>query len=421
MNTAPAPQHNDDRAWGAAHEPGTPPSPWNAEDFYPSPPAQEEPGWGYTVNNAPYGCTLDQLRSYVGGDRSKRIKLVWTPRSSRMVPPEEVPELLHEVRHRDILVARKQLNSYLLTAVLWSGLAVLNFSSSSATTNTPFIAYFILPLVLGIIPAAQTAWELRRMRTREATWEDAVGAGQNVRYQDWLGRHRAPFSLTFVFALLLVGLVQIYTSIQHAFGGIFRTSPRGTWSAIDAAGLVKSAVWDGEVWRLLTGTVLHASIWHFFFNVLVLYAYGKVVEVLVGQAYLPIVFLFSALAGSVFSLLLLPATSVGSSGGIMGVIGFLGVLGYYNRPNVPPGFLRSILGIVALVGVFGILAFAFVDNAAHAGGLLCGALVGYILLPHRPTPLPVKSSRLVNGLGVLCTLCLLGGVLGSIVAMFTWP
>jgi membrane associated rhomboid family serine protease len=105
----------------------------------------------------------------------------------------------------------------------------------------------------------------------------------------------------------------------------------------------------------------------------------------------------------------------------MGVIGFLGVLGYYNRPNVPPGFLRSILGIVALVGVFGILAFAFVDNAAHAGGLLCGALVGYILLPHRPTPLPVKSSRLVNGLGVLCTLCLLGGVLGSIVAMFTWP
>ncbi|HYP18830.1 MAG TPA: rhomboid family intramembrane serine protease [Chloroflexia bacterium] len=421
MHTAPESQYKDDYASREAPEPGTPPSPWNVEDFYPSPPAQEEPGWGYTVDKVPYGCTLDELRSYVGGDRSKRIKLVWTPRSSRMVPPEEVPELLHDVRHRDLLFTRKQLNSYLLTAVLWSALAVFNYSTSGARTDTPFIAYFILPLVLGIIPAAQTGWALWRMRTREATWEESVSAGQNIRYQDWLGRHRAPFSLTFIFALLLVGLVQIYTSMQHMFDGIFNDRPGGTWSAIDAAGLVKSAVWEGDVWRLLTGTVLHASIWHFFFNVLVLYAYGKVVEVLVGQAYLPIVFLFSALAGSVFSLLLLPATSVGSSGGIMGVIGFLGVLGYYNRPNVPPGFLRSILGVVALVGVFGLVAFAFVDNAAHAGGLLCGALVGYILLPHRPTPLPVKPNSLVNGLGVLCTLCLLGGVLGSIIAMFTWP
>ncbi|HEX8228157.1 MAG TPA: rhomboid family intramembrane serine protease [Chloroflexia bacterium] len=394
---------------------------WNVEDFYPKPPPQEGPGWGFMLNNVPSNCSFEQLRSHIAWDRSKHIKLVWRPRSSHMLPPEEVPELLHEVRHRDVLYARQQLRLYLLTAALWSGLAVFNFSTSGARTNTPFIAYFILPLVLGILPAIQTGWALYRMRTRAVTWEDALEAAQNIRYQEWLSRRRASFTLTLIGALLLVGLVQLYTSIQNAFEGIFTDRSDEIWSAIDAAGLVKEAVWEGEVWRLLTGTVLHASIWHFFFNVLVLYAYGKVVEVLVARAYLPIVFLFSALAGSLFSLLLVPATSVGSSGGIMGIIGFLGVLGYYNRPNLPPGFLKSILGTVALVALFGLVAFAFVDNAAHAGGLLCGALLGFVLLPHRPAILPVRPSSFVNGLGVLCALGLLAGVLGSIVAMFTWP
>jgi rhomboid protease GluP len=421
MHAEPVSQHKADYAEGEARQTGAPPSPWNVEGFYPVPPTQEEPGWGYTVNKAPYSCTLEQLRSYVAADRSKRIQLVWTPRSSRMTPPEEVPELLHEVRHRDILHARHQLRGYLFTSAWLTAISVFTSSSSAARTDTPFISYLILPLVLGIIPAIQTGWELRRMRAREATWDESAGASQNIRYQEWLGRNKAPFAFAFIIALLLVGLVQIYTSMQNMFAGIFSDRPGGTWSAIDAAGLVKGAVWQGEVWRLLTGTVLHGSIWHFFFNVVALYVYGKVVEVLVARAYLPIVFLFSALAGSVFSLLLLPATSVGSSGGIMGIIGFLGVLGYYNRPNLPPNFLKSILGTIGLVALFGLVAFVLVDNAAHAGGLLCGALLGYILLPHRPTALPVKPDRLANTLGVLCALCLLAGVLGSIVAMFTWP
>lgn len=401
--------------------PGPPIPPWKTAELYPEPPHSEEPTWGYTLDKIPYSCTFEQLRSYVAWDRSKRIKLVWTPYSTRMMPPEEVRELLLDVRHRDVLHARHQFRNYLLIAAAWTALGGFNATTSGARTGTPFIAYFILPLVLGIIPAIQLAWTLRQMRTHEFTWEDALNAGRQIRYQEWLGRHKAPLTIIFIAALLLVGLVQIYTSIQHAFARIFVDRAQGTWSAIDAAGLVKSAVWEGEVWRLFTATVMHGSIWHFVFNFAALYAFGKIVEVLVGRAYLPIIFFFSAFAGSVFSLLLLPATSIGSSGGIMGIIGFLGVLGYYNRAILPPGFLRSILGTVALVGLFGLVAFVLIDNAAHAGGALCGALLGYLLLPHHSTTLPLKPGRLVKVLGVLCALGIVASVLGSMVAMFTWP
>jgi membrane associated rhomboid family serine protease len=228
--------------------------------------------------------------------------------------------------------------------------------------------------------------------------------------------------ILYIVAFSAVGLTQLYTSIQHLFDniGIRRVELARVWSAIDAAGLVKPAVWNGEAWRLFTGSVLHGSIWHFILNVIALYAPGKVIEVLVGRAYLAIVFFLSALTGSVLSLLLITETSVGSSGGIAGIVSYLAVLGYYNRSSLPPGFLKSMLSTVALVAVFGLVAFALVDNAAHAGGTACGALLGYLLLPHRPAALPLKPGPFVTALGWLCTGGIAASVAGSTIAMVTW-
>jgi membrane associated rhomboid family serine protease len=336
------------------------------------------------------------------------------------MPPEEVDELRYDVTHRDILHAKEQLHHYLLIAVPWTILATLNAITTGTRTNRPFISYFLLPLLLGIIPAIQTAWTLRRIRTRDIAQESAFARIQELRYEEWLGRHRAPLTVSFIAALLFVGLAQIYLSTLHLFTNFLDQDEQRTWSAIEAAGLVKRAVWDGEIWRLFTSSMLHGSIWHFIFNVAALYVFGKVVEVLVGRVYLPIVFFFSALTGDLFSLLLVPATSVGSSGGIMGIIGFLALFGYYNRVNLPPDFLRSILGTIGYVALLGVVAFVLIDNAAHAGGTLCGVLLGYLLLPHHSSPLPLKSNRVLNALAVLCSLGMLASVLGSIVAMITW-
>ncbi|HYP41695.1 MAG TPA: hypothetical protein VEX13_15160, partial [Chloroflexia bacterium] len=66
--------------------PATPVSPWKSNDFYPERPHSEEPTWGYTLDKVPYSCTFEELRSHIAWDRPKRIKLVWTPYSPRMVP-----------------------------------------------------------------------------------------------------------------------------------------------------------------------------------------------------------------------------------------------------------------------------------------------------------------------------------------------
>jgi membrane associated rhomboid family serine protease len=100
------------------------------------------------------------------------------------------------------------------------------------------------------------------------------------------------------------------------------------------------------------------------------------------------VFLFSALCASAFSLYLTPTTSVGASGGIMGLIGFLAVIGLRRRHVVPRGFLRSIALSIAFTAATGLVAYHFIDNAAHLGGLVGGLMLGAVY---------VQSQRLRQG------------------------
>lgn len=175
----------------------------------------------------------------------------------------------------------------------------------------------------------------------------------------------------------------------------------GENESIEAAGLVKSAVWDGEVWRLLTCATLHVNFMHIWMNGHALVGFGRMIESLTNRAYLTIVFLPSALCGSVFSLLLMPnTTSVGASGGLMGLVGFLAVLGYRRKEILPSGFFKSILINICFMGVIGLVGFAIIDNAAHLGGLLAGVVCGLIFIKKDVDANLAKASRLVTGLGL---------------------
>ena len=182
----------------------------------------------------------------------------------------------------------------------------------------------------------------------------------------------------------------------------------GENESIQAAGLVKSAVWDGEVWRLLTCATLHVNFMHIWMNGQALVGLGRMIESLTNRAYLTIVFLPSAVCGSVFSLLLMPnTTSAGASGGLMGLVGFLAVLGYRRKEILPPGYFKSILMNICFMGVIGLIGFAIIDNAAHLGGLLAGVVCGLILIKKDVNADPAKVGMLVKGLG-LASLLLIG-------------
>lgn len=87
----------------------------------------------------------------------------------------------------------------------------------------------------------------------------------------------------------------------------------------------------------------------------------------------------------------------------MGVIGFLAVLGFRRRAHLPEGFGKLMLQNLGYTALLGIVGFYVIDNAAHAGGLVAGALIGALFIP-RETPLEMwKEGPALRRAGLACT------------------
>lgn len=77
-----------------------------------------------------------------------------------------------------------------------------------------------------------------------------------------------------------------------------------------------------EAWRLVSSTVLHAGLVHYFINVLALWFVGTAIERTHGFFAAMILFIIPAIGGTILSAIFLPEyITVGASGGIFGLIG----------------------------------------------------------------------------------------------------
>lgn len=144
-----------------------------------------------------------------------------------------------------------------------------------------------------------------------------------------------------------------------------------------------AAVLQGEVWRLLSASMLHASTTHLLVNSLALWSFGTFVEKVLGSARFLSIFVFSAFAGSALSALRIDTTSVGASGGIWGLMMAGAALVTWPKgvlPDVIAGSMRNRVWVP--VGINALISFApGIDFLAHGGGGLTGfALVGSGLL-----------------------------------------
>ena len=217
-------------------------------------------------------------------------------------------------------------------------------------------------------------YEWQALRRRGPYDPDAPSA-QREAQQASLARHQAllaerPARLTW----LLLGGIGVATVSQLFADGVT--------SSIERAGLVKPLVREGEWWRLVTATYLHAGLVHFWFNAAAVRAFGPLVEAYAPRSRLPLVWLVSVLGGSVASLFLMPGTtSVGASGGVLGLVGYLWVMARRRPHELPPWLGSGLTATFAINAFIGIFGFAFIDNAAHAGGAAAGALLGYATIP----------------------------------------
>ncbi|WP_343032368.1 rhomboid family intramembrane serine protease [Arthrobacter yangruifuii] len=134
---------------------------------------------------------------------------------------------------------------------------------------------------------------------------------------------------------------------------------------------------DSQPWRMLTAAFLHSqgSPLHIAFNLYALWFLGSSLEPLFGRTRFALLYLISALGGSVGVLYLAdPVTAVvGASGAVFGLFGALFVVIRQRR-----GELRSLLILVAANLVLGFVVPGIAWQA-HVGGLLAGAACAAIL------------------------------------------
>ncbi len=143
-------------------------------------------------------------------------------------------------------------------------------------------------------------------------------------------------------------------------------------------------IMQGEYWRLLTATFLHGNLLHILFNGYALYLLGQEVERVFGTARFLATYFLAGLAGSIASYALSVQPSVGASGAIFGLIGALSIFYYLNRQvlgDAGRSQLQSMAAIVVLNLLIGFGGRGVIDNYAHIGGLIGGAIAGWMLAP----------------------------------------
>jgi len=170
--------------------------------------------------------------------------------------------------------------------------------------------------------------------------------------------------------------------------------------------------YEHQYWRLVTPVFVHGNLLHLLMNMYGLWIFGPWVEKLYGSARFGVFWVVTGIAGVVASYLtVIPGShpglivsfliknrdvaSVGASGALFGLIGVLFVFGLKYRRELPEGFKRAfgtgMLPVIFLNLGVGFMARGIIDNAAHMGGLLCGAAMAAVVSYKRPGESPTVT------------------------------
>lgn len=307
--------------------------------------------YGYVAKGQPVGVTREQLIQVV--QNNPAVTHVWTPETSEPVSPFVVPFLLE--------ISRNNLRKQARTAIL-IGLALVLLAVAIAVVEHRWsLLYRNLFFVFGAVALTEGIWQYARLHRYTA--EEAVSDASTARFTGWIEKKPVSgYTFTLAGCIVVVAIAQALSNFS-----------------VEAAGLVKPAVKNGQIWRLFTAMLMHASLLHLWMNFLGLLSLAKIVERTVERACVPLVFIITGALGNVFSVLLYPnSTSVGASGGLMGLLGFITVAAYFDKTKYPPRYFRLMIEAIISVGLLGLFGFAFIDNAGHLGGLVGGLLLGWL-------------------------------------------
>jgi membrane associated rhomboid family serine protease len=184
----------------------------------------------------------------------------------------------------------------------------------------------------------------------------------------------------------------------------------------------RAAIRQGELYRLLTATLLHAPglpgaeflSLHLLFNMYALWILGPIVEMTWGRPLFAAFYVLTGLAASSASFLFSAGgPSIGASGAIFGLVGVL-IAGTRAHHPLLDRRARAIipqLGMLVVINLIFGFAMPGIDNSAHIGGLVAGLWLGFLVPPGKvptlrsawqhPRGQPAERSPLLVAAGII--------------------
>ena len=171
-------------------------------------------------------------------------------------------------------------------------------------------------------------------------------------------------------------------------------APAYTWAEYGPMGVTY------EPWRLLTSTFAHSTgfVFHILLNMYTLWIFGQILERMLGRSRFLVLYLISALAGSLGVMYWAGPTTfvVGASGAIFGLVGAFLII-----QRKLGGDTTQLFILVGINLVIGFLPGMSVAWQAHLGGLIAGLLLGFIYVQTRNASQRRVQNLLVAGIAAI--------------------
>ena len=212
----------------------------------------------------------------------------------------------------------------------------------------------------------------------------------DIKGQFTYGNMIARIILVNLFFLIVINLVKVFTPPGSGFFNEF----------IHYIGLPASTYsWMTRPWTLVTHMFSHIGLWHFAWNMIFLYWFGRIVGDLIGDRKILPLYLIGGLAGG-FAFILWAQLSgfggyaIGASGAVNCFLLAAAILApEYNLRLLFIGDVK--LKYVAVTLILIDLLFSSAGNpggtAAHLGGAFMGGLYVYLLQRGRDLTLPLQN------------------------------
>ena len=379
---------------------------WARDDAFPIRPDTNSFG---VVDHSGIGRSfesLGELKAHLEVGKG-RLNWIWTPESERLVAPEEIPQLAGSLKKRCLIFAAED-EDYARRTTPLTGISVLYglycFLMGISPFGFPGVQFLVLTIFGFLYFTARPWWEARKARAAASclTRNQIGDQVPEARFELWMENQSTPFSVLFLVLVVLVG------------GAQFVTPGLG----ISEAGLVKHRYLAGENWRLFTAVFLHGNLIHFILNMSALWYLGRRIEILARWPHLAAAFFLSIIGAGWATVSWLPnQTSVGVSGVVCGLLGFLLVFETLHRSLLPRSARRRLAGILVSLIVIGTLGFKFVDNAAHLGGLVTGAIYAFVVFPRSLSPHRPMILKRDLAIGVVGIFLIGASAIGAILMM----